>query len=111
MYHAAVKQGKIPRSRALGSQVVSGNDRTPFLWLSVCALLFVAILCVWSRAEVVSLGYEISKESRHLLELRDVNEKLRAEVAMLNAPGRLEPIARDRLNLFHPKSHQIVLVR
>lgn len=111
MYQVAAKRGGIPKTRALDSQVVRGGDNSMAVWVLAGAVFLAAILCVWSRARVISLGYEISKESRHLLELKETNEGLRAELAMLKAPGRLEPIARRRLNLSPPKNHQIVLLR
>ncbi len=80
-------------------------------WMLVVAILFSSILCVWSRAKVTSLGYEISRESRRLTELKEVNEKLRAEQAMLTAPGRLEPIARERLKLKPPRNDQIIFLK
>ncbi len=77
----------------------------------VLSLLFSSILCVWSRAKATSLGYEISRETRHITELKELNENLRGEVAMLGSPGRLEPIARDQFGLHPPSNRQIVLIK
>jgi len=75
------------------------------------AIFVSSILCVWSRAAVTRLGYEISRETRAYVELKEVNDVLRAEAARLKAPGRLEPIARKRLGLLPPQNHQIVLMK
>ncbi len=111
MYHVAAKNGDFRRARVLDSQEVRTRESRLAVWVFAAIVLFAAIVCVWSRAKVITLGYEISRESRHLADLKEVNENLRAEVAMLRAPGRLEPIARQRLNLAPPKSHQIVLLK
>lgn len=111
MYHTAAKRGDIPKPRALASQATQNQDNSIVVWTLVVAILFSSILCVWSRAKVISLGYEMSRETRRLVELKDVNEKLKAELAMLKAPGRLEAIARDRLDLNPPRNNQIVLLK
>jgi cell division protein FtsL len=111
LYNVAANRGGVARAKALASQEARGSDNSLLVWALVAAILFSSILCVWSRAKVTSLGYEISNETRRLGELREMNEKLKAEVAMLKAPGRLEPIAREKLNLMPPENHQIVLMR
>lgn len=101
-----LSQGKVLKARIAGNKSVGLSTS-----LILAAILCVSLLCVWTRAKAVSLGYEISRESRHLFELRDANEKLRAEVARLKAPGRLEKIARKRLKLAPPKNDQIIVLK
>ena len=109
--HTAIKRGALPRPAVLDGQTVSKDEGRPVRWLLIAMIFLVALLCVWSRAKVVSVGYEISQENRRLTEARKLNEKLRAELAMLRAPGRLEPIAKSRLKLLPPKNDQIVLMK
>lgn len=111
MYHVAVKNENLARQKTAVRQVASRSERRHMLWLFVLLFFVFAILSVWSRARVVSLGYEISKESRHLQEVKDLNEKLKAELAMLKSPGRLEPIAQEKFGLLPPKNHQIVFLK
>ncbi len=101
----------MPRPAVLSSQTVRSDENRLAVWLLVAVIFLVAILCVWSRAKVVSVGYEISRENRRLIEAKETNEKLRSELAMLKAPGRLEPIARSRFKLLPPRNHQIVLLK
>lgn len=98
-------------SRSTKSQSVVAGGNNFAIWMFAIAILLSSILCVWSRAKVISLGYEISKSSRQLNELKNSNEKLIAEVAMLKAPGRLEAIARKQLGLLPPKNTQIVFIK
>jgi len=75
------------------------------------AILSSSILCVWSRAKVTAIGYEISRETRRLKNQTEINEQLRSELAALKAPGRLEPIAREELGLRPPENRQIIFMQ
>ncbi len=108
MYQVAAKNGGLPRQRTESRKLA---DRPMLTWLIVAAILFSSILCVWSRAKVTSIGYEISQETRRLRNQVELNEQLRAELAMLKAPGRLEPIAKEELGLRPPKNRQIVFMQ
>lgn len=113
MHHSAAKKGSMTRSRVLAVQnvKVAGSHLSWQVWLLIAAILVSSILCVWSRATVISLGYEISRETRNYVGVKEANDALRAEVAGLMAPGRLEPIARKKLGLLPPRNHQIVLMK
>lgn len=113
MHHSTLKTGNVSRSKALTAQnvKVEGNGLTWQVWMLIGGIFVASILCVWSRATVIRLGYDISSETRTYVELKEANDALRAETARLKAPGRLEPIARKRLGLLPPKNHQIVLMK
>jgi len=111
LYHVAVKNENLVRQRASVRHVANHSGKKYMLFIFVLLFFVFAILSVWSRARVVSLGYEISKESRYLQEVMDLNEKLKAEVAMLKSPGRLEPIAQKKFDLLPPRNHQIVFLK
>ena len=111
MYNVAIKRDSMTRSSLVSTGAASRGKRRYLFWSFAAVFFVIAIVCVWSRAKVVGLGYEISTQSRHLYEARVINEKLRAEVAMLKAPGRIEPIAKEKLKLLPPKSDQIILMR
>lgn len=111
MYHLAAKSGGLPRQRAVSCKSVGRRDRRMAAWLVAAAILSSSILCVWSRAKVTAIGYEISQETMRLRNQAELNERLRAEVAMLKAPGRLEPIAREELGLRPPENRQIVFMQ
>jgi len=111
LYHVAVKNENLAGQRAATNRISTGAEKRHMLWILVLLFFVFAILSVWSRAKVVSLGYEISRESRHLQEVSDLNEKLKAEVAMLKSPGRLEPIAKKKFGLLPPRNHQIVFLK
>lgn len=111
MYHVAAKNGGVPRQRALPRKSAEKADRRMALWLVAAAILSSSILCVWSRAKVTAIGYGISQESRRLRSLTEINGQLHSELAMLKAPGRLEPIAKEELGLRPPENRQIVFMQ
>ena len=96
-----------------GTKGQSGSKRSilnlfipPALFLIVSSLFFV-----WSRIQVIQLGYEISsalKEGRALVE---TNKKLRVEMAALKSYTRIEKFASEELRMSKPKTDQVIIVR
>jgi cell division protein FtsL len=77
------------------------------LGVVVLALVGSALFYVWTRHEVMSWGYRISRATERQSELKHMNRELRLEVASLRSPGRIEAIAHDKLGLDFPKPGQI----
>ncbi len=71
-----------------------------------CALFYV-----WTRLQVVSWGYKISRGTERQAELRQTNRELRIEAASLRSPGRIETIARRDLGLTFARPDQIQVVK
>jgi cell division protein FtsL len=93
--------------------------RSPSLFRGAAlALLFltaasVAVLLghVWVRLQVLSLGYQVSEETRIQRELAAAQKRLRTELDMLRAPARIDAIARGRLRMSPPDPSRIRLLR
>jgi cell division protein FtsL len=113
LYNAAIKKEGFLRPGALNSQTVSHREKDgrSALGLLTVAIFLAAILSVWSSSKVVSLGYEISIESHRLQKVKEINAKLKSELAMLKSPGRLEPIAKELLHMAPPDNRQIVIIK
>lgn len=78
----------------------------PLLLLILSALFFV-----WSRIQVIQLGYEISKALNEGRALTEGNRQLRLEIATLKSYARIEKIAVEELGLSKPKPDQVVVIR
>lgn len=78
--------------------------------LVTIALVFCALLFVWSRIEVVQIGYDISQANNVYHELIKENHRLRVEIVSLNSPSRIEKITRTKLGLRSPQPEQIILI-
>ena len=108
-------RGAFIHTDVLGQQIV--KERT-IAWkqefkhyvLMVAALIFFSLLFVWSRIEVVQIGYEISHANQVYQNVSKENQRLRVEVASLKSPSRIEEIAKNRLDLIHPTHEQIIVI-
>ncbi len=79
------------------------------IWILIITVL--ALFYVWSRVQVVQLGYEISKMQADESDLAKQASSLEVELAKLKSPARLEEIAKKELGLQHPTAAQTVLVK
>src|SRR5574342_152469 len=72
-------------------------------------LLFIggSLFYVWSRIQVIRLGYEISSALREEKALTGVNKRLRLEIATLKSYARIEKFAVEELRMAKPKPEQV----
>jgi cell division protein FtsL len=66
---------------------------------------------VWSRIQVLQLGYEISNALKEERTLTETNKKLRLEIATLKSYGRIEKLAVEELRMTKPKPEQVIVIR
>lgn len=78
----------------------------PLLLLILSALFFV-----WSRIQVIQLGYEISQALKQGRALTEGNKQLRLEIATLKSYPRIEKIAVEELGLSKPRPDQVIVIR
>jgi cell division protein FtsL len=80
----------------------------------VMMLIFIiigaALIFVWTRIQVIQLGYEVSKLRKETTDLLEQKAKLEAEVAALRAPQRLEGYATSLFGMRLPLGDEIVIV-
>ncbi|HIC84962.1 MAG TPA: hypothetical protein EYP06_01510 [Desulfobacterales bacterium] len=65
---------------------------------------------VWSNFESTQRGYDIAQLKERERKLRDLNRKLKLELAYLRSPQNLETVAIKRLGLVQPRAEQIVVL-
>ena len=70
-----------------------------------------ALFYVWSRIQVIQLGYEISNAFKEERRLTEANKKLRLEIATLKSYPRIERIATEELRMAKPKPEQVIVIR
>lgn len=63
---------------------------------------------VWSNFEKTQRGYALAELKQEEMRLREINRKLRLELAYLTSPKRLEWVARNQLGLSPPSPERIV---
>ena len=98
---------------ALARQQVGGcSAKTVFSAILVVALLAAAaLLCVWSRTEVMRKGYALSRTAEEIKALNAEHERLRVEAVRLKTPERIERIARQRLGMVYPDPSQVMVIK
>ena len=85
-----------------------------FVILFAALILFFIGGClfyVWSRIQVLQLGYEISNALKEERTLTETNKKLRLEIATLKSYGRIEKLAVEELKMVKPKPEQVMVIR
>lgn len=79
--------------------------------LAFAALALVALLHVWTRLEIIRIGYALSQQSRLHQALTQHNQRLRLELATRKDPATVERIARERLQMVPPDPGAIRVLR
>lgn len=80
------------------------------LFAFIAVVLAVALFFVWSRIQVVNLGYEISSLEGRLHATEQNVQQLRLEAASLRSPARIERVATAKLGLRLPARDQVIII-
>ena len=91
-----------------------GLTPRPGLFLFTLLMFFLigaSLFYVWSRIQVIQLGYEISNAIKQERVFTETNKKLRLEIAQLKSYGRIEQIAAEELKMMKPTPDQVVIIR
>ena len=84
------------------------------LLLLLTFLLFLtggSLFYVWSRIQVIQLGYAISNALKAERALAEESKKLRLEIATLKSYARIEKVAVEELGMAKPKPEQVIVIR
>ena len=65
---------------------------------------------VWSNFERTQIGYDLSQLNKEEMRLREINQKLKLELATLKSPRNLEQLAILKFGLRPPTPEQIILL-
>ena len=96
------------------SKVRPKGIKLNFLILFTLLMLFFiggSLFYVWSRIQVIRLGYEISNALKEERALTEANKKLRLEIATLKSYVRIEKLAVEELRMVKPKPEQVIVIR
>ena len=80
--------------------------------ITVVLIIFLggSISYVWSNFEGTQIGYDLSRLQKEELRLKELNRKLRLELATLKSPQYLEDVAKS-LGLKEARSDQIIVLQ
>ncbi len=82
-----------------------------FFTLFMLLLIGGSLFYVWSRIQVIQLGYEISTALKEERAHNGGNKKLRLEIATLKSYARIERLAAEELGMGKPKPGQVIVIR
>jgi len=86
-----------------------GNRRGVGVWAFSLALLTAGALAhVAVRMHGIQIAYELGRERRANTELEEQRRRLNIEIGMLEDPGRVIGIARDKLQMGPPAQADVV---
>lgn len=87
--------------------------RSAFFWTSsvVGAAVAAALLNVWVRLQIISVGYDISRETQARHDLIELNQRLRLELSSRLDPAVVERTARQSLNMAPPELRNIRVLK
>jgi cell division protein FtsL len=70
-----------------------------------------SLFYVWSRIQVIQIGYEISNALKEERAFNEESKKLRLEIATLKSYARIEKMAVEELRMAKPKPDQVIVIR
>jgi len=70
-----------------------------------------SLFYVWSRIQVIQLGYEISNALKEEKAISLTQQKLKLEIATLKSYARIERLATEELKMSKPKPDQVIVIR
>ncbi len=107
-----IAETKVLREQRVSSRVRTKAIRRPILLPSLFLLLIFSILFyVWTRVQVVQLGYEISSALKEKEAAIIAHNELKLEVATLCSAQRVEKRAREKLGMDFPHKDQLIIIR
>lgn len=89
------------------------NPSFPFLLMTLgfaAVIGLVLVFHVWSRLQVIDLGYALAASRTINQKLQQENRELLIELATLTSPERLESVARTRLGMRPAGTDEVVIL-
>jgi len=99
------------RVRTKTAPAIEGQHRSFLLYAVFLLLVLSVLLYVWTRIQVVQLGYEISSAVGEKETVILAHNELKVEIATLRSAQRLEKKAREQLGMSLPNSNQLIIIR
>lgn len=78
--------------------------------VAIVVLLGAALLHVWTRLEVIRIGYALSEQTKIHRALREHEQRLRLELATQKDPAAIERVAREQLHMAPPDPSSIRII-
>jgi len=96
-----------------GTRVRTASRKSHVLLFAILLLFLIggSLVYVWSRIQVIQVGYEISNAMKAGRGFVEESKRLRVEVGTLKSYVRIERIATEELGMSKPGSDQVIIIR
>lgn len=95
------------RQQAFGKAQKVQGAMFKYIFFLILLGFTCSLFYIWSRIQVVNIGYEINRSLSLKEKLIEENKKLTLEAATLKSPVRLESLARNQFHMDLPQKSQI----
>lgn len=104
----SITSGRSTRKRVVTSVNQTSRETISYFLGLVILVLICSLFYIWSRVQIVNIGYGISREVLLKEQLLEENRKLIYETALLRSPIRLEKLAKNDFRMKLPEKTQIL---
>lgn len=94
-------RGRVGRKRRTAPRL---HPRLQLVGLTL-AVFCLGMLYTYQHNRMISLGYQLEQTRLHIAALQSANKRLELTIAGLQAPGRVENIARTKLGMNLPEEY------
>jgi cell division protein FtsL len=101
---------RVNNSKARKKQIYFTHRQIILITVMLIAFMGSGIGYVWSNFEGTQIGYDVSRLQQEELRLKDLNQKLRLELATLKSPQNIEGTA-QLLGLREASADQIIVLK
>jgi cell division protein FtsL len=101
---------RMANARAKASKFHVTRRQVMITLMMLICFMGTGIGYVWSNFERTQIGYDLSQLKKEEMRLKEINQKLKLELATLKSPQNLERLAIEKLGLSPPKPEQIILL-
>ena len=71
-------------------------------------IVILALFYIWSRIQIVQVGYEINEMTHEQQLIKNEHRNLEMELLMMKAPQKIDGFARERLKMITPSQENII---
>lgn len=111
-HYGAISMTRAVRRQPIATKTMVATRRYLRQALTLLAVVtLMALLFVWTRIQVIQLGYEVSRIRKETTDLMRQRDRLEADIAELKSPDRLSRVASERFGMRLPMGDEVVILR
>ena len=73
--------------------------------------VILSLFYIWSRVQIVQMGYELNDYKLEQQQLIDENKKLQMELSVMTSPDRIKTYVQEKFNMTLPAADKIIELR